>query len=141
MEPEAPMSHKAAVAIVAAYSDEERTVLLNWARQVIAIREGTLPFTQKALRIARLTNELGLTKPLVRHLLVEIRRVGWTERSKGMKGVIGGAGVGLLASVAGPMAGVAAFGSAVAVPVVLLGMGGGALITAIVEELSSKKKQ
>jgi hypothetical protein len=37
------------------------------------------------------------------------------------------------------MAGVAAFGTAVAVPVLVLGAGAGALLAAIVEELNGKK--
>jgi hypothetical protein len=94
---------------------------------------------QRLRRIMQITKELGMAKPLVNHIMEEIKRVSWTDRSKPMRGVIGGAGVGLLASLASPMAGVAAFGSAIAVPVVLLGAGGGAVLMSIVDELSKKK--
>jgi len=106
---------------------------------MVEIRGSNLFVTQKLFRIAKLTNELGLIKPLLLHLLAEVQRVGWRERSSAMRGVIGGAGAGVVASVAGPMAGVAAFGTAVAVPVLLLGMGGGAILGAIIQELSVKR--
>lgn len=131
-------TRQSAIAIVKAYPEAERKVLLNWAQQVLVIRSSGLPVAQKLTRIARVTHELGLTKPLLTHLGAEIRRVAWTQRSKPMRGVIGGAGIGLLASVATPMAGVAAFGTAVAIPVVVLGAGAGAVLMAIVDELSSK---
>ena len=139
MEPDKTTSQKVALAVVAAYSDEERVILLAWARQVLAIRESELSFSQKLLRITKLTNQLGLTKPLLGHLASEVKRVAWTNRTKSMRGVIGGAGVGLVLSIGAPMAGVAAFGGAIAVPVILLGMGGGALLNAFIEEFSKPK--
>ena len=132
-EPEPTRS--AAVALIKSYPEAERAVLLAWAQQVIAIRASDLGIYEKGRRIVLVTQELGLAKPLLEHLLSEIQRVGWSDRTTTMKGVIAGAGVGLLASVAAPMAGVAAFGTAIAVPVLVLGAGAGALLAAIVEEL------
>ena len=131
------VTRQTAIAIVNAYPKNERQRLLCWAQQVLAIRSSNLSVKQKIMRIAQVTNELGLAKPLLAHVAAEIQRVAWTERSKPMKGVIGGAGIALIASIAGPMAGVAAFGSAIAVPVVLLGAGAGAVLMAIVDEISS----
>lgn len=124
-----------ALAIIRSASEDERALLLNWAQQVMAIRAANIGVAQKLARIAAVTHELGMTRTLFSHLLAEVQRVAWTERGKAMRGVIGGAGVGLIASIGAPMAGVAAFGSAIAVPVVLLGAGAGALLMAIVEEL------
>jgi hypothetical protein len=56
-----------------------------------------------------------------------------------MRGVLGGAGVGLLAFLASPMAGLAAFGGAIAVPVILLGAGAGAVLMAIVDDINRGK--
>lgn len=131
---------RTALRIIAAYSEQERELLLNWAQQVIAIRQSDLSTPKKIARITGVTRELGLTKPLLTHIGREIKRVGWDERSGPMRGVVGGAGVGLIASVASPMAGVAAFGGAVAIPVVLLGAGAGAVLMAIVNELQSKDR-
>lgn len=128
-----------AVAIVNAYPEAERAVLLVWAQQVITVRASQLSPYQKGKRIVLVTHELGLAKPLLQHVLAEARRIAWTQRTPGMRGVIAGAGAGLLVSVAAPMAGVAAFGTAVAVPVLVLGAGAGALLAAIVEELNGKK--
>lgn len=132
------VSRRTALAIIEAYPDSERELLLNWAQQVLAVRALAISKPQKLLRIARITNELGMAKPLLAHVAAEVKRVGWTERSKPMRGVIGGAGVGLVASVASPLAGIAAFGGAIAVPVVLLGAGAGAVLMAVVDELSKK---
>ncbi|MDM7951449.1 hypothetical protein [Hydrogenophaga sp.] len=130
---------KTALAIIAAYPDTDRHLLLYWAQQVLAVRTLPISVSRKLLRIARITKELGISKSLVTHVAAEIKRVGWTERSKPMRGVIGGAGIGLLASVASPMAGVAAFGGAIAVPVILLGAGAGAVLMALVDELDKKE--
>ena len=137
IEPES-RTKKAALAIVSNYPEAERAVLLHWAQQVLLIRASELSKTQKLKRIISVTNELGLAKPILTHIVSEIHRVGWKQKSNAMKGVIAGAGVGLVASIASPMAGVAAFGGAIAVPVILLGAGGGALLVAVVEELTKK---
>lgn len=130
---------RTALAIIDASSEQERAVLLNWANQVLSIRASSLSTPQKLSQIERVTKELGMAKPLLSHIVRELRRVTWEERSRPMRGVIGGAGIGLLASLASPMAGIAAFGGAIAVPVVLLGAGAGAVLVAIVDELSSAK--
>ncbi len=135
-----PSARSTALAIIQTASDEERAVLLNWAQQVMAIRASNMTAVQKISRITAVTHELGMTKPLLRHLLAGAQRVLWTKRGNRMRGVIGGAGIGLIASIGGPVAGVAAFGGAVAVPVVLLGAGAGALLMAIVEELQNGEK-
>jgi len=128
-----------ALAIIRSASEEERVLLLNWAQQVMAIRASDFNVAQKLARIAAITNELGMTKTLLSHLAAEVQRVAWNERGKAMRGVIGGAGIGLIASIGAPMAGVAAFGGAIAVPVVLLGAGAGALLMAVVDELEKDK--
>ena len=132
-------TRQTAIIIINAYPETERQLLLNWAQQVLMVRSSNLSVVQKVKRIAQVTNELGMTKPLLAHLAAEIQRVAWTQRSKAMRGVIGGAGIGLIASIATPMAGVVAFGGAIAVPVILLGAGAGAVLMAIVDELSPKE--
>lgn len=130
---------KTALAIIAAYPNTERELLLSWAQQVLAVRALPISGPQKIFRIARITNDLGMAKPMLAHIFAELKRIGWTDRSRSMRGVIGGAGVGLVASIASPMAGVAAFGGAIAVPVILLGAGAGAVLMAIVNELDKKE--
>ena len=128
-------SREIAKTIIARYSDSERDLLLKWAQEILAIRNMSISKHEKMRRIFLITKEIGIIKPSLAHVIDELKRVAWTERSKPMRGVIGGAGVGLLASVASPVAGVAAFGGAIAVPVVLLGAGAGAVLMAIVDEL------
>ena len=130
---------KTAIALVSSVSEQERVILLNWAQQMLAIRDSSLPAAKKVYRIAMVTKELGVTGPIFDRLWGEFKRVAWEERSGPMRGVIAGAGVGLLATFSAPMAGVAAFGGAIAVPVIILGAGGGALLMAIIEELTEKK--
>ena len=121
--------------IVEGYPSAERAVLLNWVQQVLFVRESDLGAVEKCVKVVRITSELGVTTPLLTHLLTEVQRHCWDDRSSSMRGVIGGAGLGLILSLASPMAGVAAFGGAVAVPVIVLGAGAGALLTAIADEL------
>jgi len=121
--------------IAEAYSPADRAVLLNWVQRVLLVRESDLGAIEKCIQVVRITSELGVTAPLLTHLLTEVRRHCWDDRSSSMRGVIGGAGLGLILSLASPMAGVAAFGGAVAVPVIVLGAGAGALLTAIADEL------
>lgn len=127
------------MALVSSASDQERAILLNWAQQMLAIRDSNLPTTSKVYRIAQVSHELGIAGPIFDRLWTELKRVAWKERSGPMRGVIAGAGVGLIASLSAPMAGVAAFGGAIAVPVIILGAGGGALLMAIVDEINSNK--
>lgn len=139
MPKENNVSRETALSIINAYPETERQLLLKWAQHVIAIRGLNLTVGQKMLRIVKVTNDLGMAKPLLTQLFSKIQRVAWDDRSKPMRGVIGGAGIGLIASIASPMAGVAAFGGAIAVPVILLGAGGGAVLMAIIDELASKE--
>jgi len=122
--------------LVDAYPEKERANLLNWSRSVLSIRQTREPAHKKLIQIGRVTKETGVAATFLKHLAAEIKRISWDERTKPVRGVIGGAGIGLLASVAGPMAGVAAFGGAVAVPVVLLSAGAGAILTAIADDIS-----
>ena len=124
-----------AQSLVRAYPQNELSNLLNWSRAVLSIRQTDLPAHKKLLQIGRVTKEMSVTKPFLKHFASELKRIGWDDRTKTMRGVIGGAGVGLLASVASPMAGVAAFGGAIAVPVILLGAGAGAVLMAIVDDI------
>lgn len=130
---------RVAKALLKAYPEHEQPILFNWARAILAIRHNDLPAHKKLLQIGRVTKDMDVTAPFIKHFGSEIKRVGWDERTRTMRGVIGGAGVGLLASVAGPMAGVAAFGGAIAVPVIFLSAGAGAVLTAIVEDFGRDK--
>jgi preprotein translocase subunit SecE len=136
---QADKAKQIARSIIDSYPQDELSNLINWSNAVLAIRKTEWPAHKKLMQIGRVTKEMGITAPFVKHLGNELKRVGWDDRTKTMRGVIGGAGVGLLASIAGPMAGVAAFGGAVAVPVILLGAGAGAVLTAIVDDFGRHK--
>ena len=125
--------------LIQSYPEAQRSNLVNWSRAVLAIRKTDWPAHKKMLQIGRVTKDMGVTTPFLKHFAGEAKRIGWDERTKTMRGAIGGAGIGIAASLAGPMAGVAAFGGAVAVPVILLGAGGGALLTAIVDDFGRSK--
>jgi hypothetical protein len=128
-----------ALSLIASYPQNELSSLLNWSRAVLAIRKMDLPAPKKLIQIGRVTREMGVTKPFLKHFAGELKRIGWDERTTTMRGVLGGAGLGLVASIASPMAGVAAFGGAIAVPVVLLGAGAGAVLAALVDEIGRRK--
>lgn len=132
-------AQKIAASLVAKIPEQEQQLIAAWAHQVIAIRNGDISVFRKGLRIAQVTKDMGITMPMLRYFGDEAKRVLWTDRGKPMRGVIGGAGVGLVASIGGPMAGVAALGGAVAVPLVLLGAGGGAVLAAFLDERARLK--
>jgi hypothetical protein len=136
-----PAARSTALAIIQSASDEERAVLLNWAQQVMAIRASNMTTVQKLARLVAVTQELGMTNLLLRRVLDGVQGVLWTNRGNRMRGVIAGTAVGVIASIGGPMAGIAAFGGAIAVPVVLLGAGAGAILAAVVDELQRERER
>ncbi|WP_157634387.1 hypothetical protein [Variovorax sp. Root318D1] len=136
-----PIAQSVAVAVLAKASDEQRIAVAEWARDVLAIRESKENFAQKALLIAKATHRHGLTTTFLEQVWTEAKRVGWDERTGAMRGVLAGSALGLIASLSGPMAGVAAFGTAVGLPIILLGAGGGALVAALIEEGSKHRKK
>ena len=139
MKNENEASRSTVIAILNTASQLERDILLNWAQQMLMIRESNLPPKQKITRSVEVTKELGATGPVFQHFWKMFINLVWSDRSGPMKGLIGGAGIGLVATLAGPMAGVAAFGGAIAVPVIVLGAGGGTLLMTIIEELTRSK--
>lgn len=133
--------------LVKAMPDEKRETLILWAHAVSAIQKTDWSWRKKLLQISRVTTEMGISQDYILRYAQELKRIGWDERSKSMRGLVGGLGIGLFLSISGPMAGLAAFGGAVAVPVILLsglaGAGIGAVINdgpAIIEELRRKSK-
>lgn len=139
MKNENDESRSTVVAVLNTATQLERDILLNWAQQMLMIRDSNLPQKQKMVRCVQVTKELGATGPVFQHFWAVFKNLMWVDRSGPMKGLIGGAGLGMLAMLAGPMAGVAAFGGAIAVPVIVLGAGGGALLMTIIEELTRSK--
>lgn len=125
--------HQLATAYLDQASREERTALLFWATQLIAIRDANLPALEKAKRAIRLTIESGTIRPFVTFLGAEIKRVGWDERGLPERLALSAAAVAAL-MFSGQGAGIAALGGAIGVPLWVVFGAGGAFAGVLIDE-------
>jgi hypothetical protein len=128
-----------ALRVAKATNPDEQSALLTWLRQLVVIRDSQDGVVIKAANALKLTASSGAVKPALKIVWAEFERVGWDERSFKAKLGIVGAGLGLV-TFGWAGAGIAALGGAIGVPLwVVLGAGGLAA-GALIEELSSDKK-
>lgn len=129
-------------ALVVTVRDEERGALLAWARKLLEIRESSLPAVRKAQLALRTTARIEVAKPLILVLArqgailgIRTKKLLWDERSWIARAGLAGVLTGTLA-FGGKGAGIAAFGGAIGVPLWLVLGAGGAVLGALIEELS-----
>jgi len=127
-----------AVVIVASASDAERAALMTWSRELLAIRNGTDSSWNKAKAALKLTANSKVIWPVVRSLARELKRVGWDERGTKSRFAMVGAGAGVLL-FGGQSAGIAALGTAIAVPLWVVLGARGAFIAVLMDEVEKEK--
>lgn len=125
---------KLAVTVVNQASAQERRILLDWAKQLVAIRDGHLSTPDKAKAAIKATIESKAILPFLKVLGTEIKRLGWDERGFAARMGIGAAAVALFLPGKGA-AGIAALGGAVGVPLWIVFGAGGAFAGVIIQEL------
>lgn len=123
-----------AVAVIERATNTERETLLRWAKELLAIRETPLSTFGKMTRAISITIESGAILPFIKTTGLEIKRIGWDERSLPARiGLSAAAFTTLLLS--GEGAGIAALGGAISVPLWIVFGAGGAFAGALIEEL------
>jgi hypothetical protein len=121
--------------VVRSASVSDRQLLKNWAQEMLLIRSLPISRFKKAKRVYSETFSRKAIWPALRVFYRELKRIAWIERSRtarlGMSGAVAG-----VALFGGKAAGIAALGTAIAVPLwIVLGAGGafaGVLIEIIV---------
>ena len=123
-----------AVRIADAASPGEREALLHWMIQLLQIRDSKISSIQKAKHAVLLTKRSEVTWPVVKMLAVELKRVGWDERTKkGRAGLLTAGGALALFGTQG--AGIAALGTAIGVPLWIVLGAGAYFATGFIQEL------
>jgi hypothetical protein len=123
-----------AVRIADAASPGEREALLYWMIQLLQIRDSKASSIQKAKQAVLLTKRSEVTWPVVKMLAVELKRVGWDERTtKGRAGLLTASGA--LAVFGSQGAGIAALGTAIGVPLWIVLGAGAYFATGFIQEL------
>ena len=118
-------------------STTEKEALCRWIEALMAIRASDIPPTGKTRAAFDLTRRSQIILPLLKMLGQEIKRRAWEDRGVASRLGIGGAALGV-AVFGGQAAGIAALGTAVAVPLWVLFGAGAAVLGVIYEELAGK---
>jgi hypothetical protein len=127
--------------ILQKFSDQECESLLTWMQGLLEIRNKDITLAQKNKAALELTATKKIVWPIMKVVTKEIKRKSWDERSTKTRFGLAGAGAGILL-FGSQGAGIAAFGTAVGVPLwVVLGAGStfaGVLIEELIVHLRPK---
>jgi hypothetical protein len=127
-----------ALRIADAASPQEGEAMRAWLGELLAIRQESGSSPHKALKAIAATGRHRVIWPLVKRLAAEIKRHGWDNRTKTAKFALSGAAVGL-AFFGGQTAGLAALGTAIAVPIWVVLGAGAAFARVLYDELEHKR--
>jgi hypothetical protein len=127
------------VRIARAVDDPVNDALRLWIAGLLEIRDSNLTTLQKAQRALALTAQKKIVAPIVKTIAREVKRVGWEERTATGRSGLLAAGVGL-ALFGGQSAGLAAFGTAIGVPLWVVFGAGAAFVAALYKELSGGRE-
>ncbi len=127
-------------ALVRNASAVEQDVLRRWAEGLLRIRDKDLPALKKVSEAIKLTKESKVIAPYVKKAAIELKRVGWDERSwKARFGM--GAVMATIVTVGNAGAGIAALGTAIGVPLWVVIGAGATFAGTIVDEVKSKPEK
>jgi hypothetical protein len=121
-------------------SSAQQEQLLIWAEELKVIRDSNLPVIRKSMKALEITKSHGVIAPLLKQLFIELKRLGWDERTwVGKLGISGSVtGLLLLNTATG---GFAAFGTAIAVPLWMVVGAGGLILGQLIESLKRNKTE
>lgn len=138
MTEEQSTQRQLAIKVATTVNDLERDALLRWASGLLDIRNRDLPAMKKAKEAIQLTASSKVVRPTAKLMGREVKRLAWDER--GMKSRFSLIGIGIGAAVfGGQSVGIAAFGTAIGVPLWVVLGAGGAFAAMLIEELKAGK--
>lgn len=120
--------------MVESASPEQRDALLSWAIELQSIRRSSLNAVTKAQRAVKATTQKAVLAPLVKANLKQTKEMLWGNRGWPARLALVGVTVGTL-GFSGKVAGLAAFGRAIGVPIWFVLAASGALLGALIQEL------
>ena len=132
------MQRQVAVTLAQRASPGEREALRLWIEQLLMLRASDLSTMAKAKRAIALTTESKVVWPTVKALSREVKRHAWDDRSRSARMGLGGAAAAGVV-FGGQSAGLAALGTAIAVPLWVVFGAGAAFVGGLYEELTGKK--
>lgn len=113
-----------AKSIVDSASPEQREALLAWAVELKELSKSSLSNIEKVRQAVKSTTSREILAPIFQANLKRTKEILWSERNFTQRFFIIGITIGTL-GFSGKMAGLAAFGRAIAVPIwLVLGLGG-----------------
>jgi hypothetical protein len=111
----------------------------DWATGLVEIRRGGGSLMSKAKAAMALTMSRKVVWPAIEMTAQATKRFGWDERSKVQRMGIGGIAAGL-ALFGGANAGIAALGTAIAVPLWVVTGSGAAFAGVLIEEVKRRQR-
>ena len=118
----------------------EREALRGWIEQLLVLRASDLSRRAKAKRALALTAESKVVWPTVKAVSREVKRHAWDDRSRAARMGLGGAAV-AGAVFGGQSAGLAALGTAIAVPLWVVFGAGATFFGVLYEEITGQKPE
>jgi hypothetical protein len=113
---------------------EQQQALLEWSKELLAIRHSDDSVAAKGKAAVAATAQRKVIWPIVRVVLNRLKRLGWDERSwKARLGI--GTALATVAIFGGQGAGIAALGTAIGVPLWIVFGAGGTFAGLLIDEL------
>ena len=113
---------------------EQQQALLEWGKDLLAIRHSDDLVVAKVKAAITATAQRKVIWPIVRVVLHRLKRLGWDERSwKARLGI--GTAIATVAVFGGQGAGIAALGTAIGVPLWIVFGAGGTFAGLLIDEL------
>lgn len=117
-------------------TDEQRQDLIRWSEELLAIRESDVPPLEKARRALEETYRARVVLAFLSGAGGTLRQVAWDDRSWAARLGLGGAAF-AVAAFGGQGAGLAAVGTAIAVPLWIVLGAGGSFAGMLIDELQA----
>lgn len=120
-------------------NDEQKAALNAWANQLLIIKSSDASLLQKQGRMLKASARMDVLKPVFHMIGKEMKRLGWDERRTHERWGIGAAAAAFVA-LGNSGAGIAAFGTAIGVPLWVLFGGGAMFLSLLIQELHREQK-
>ncbi|WGD29019.1 hypothetical protein AncyloWKF20_14640 [Ancylobacter sp. WKF20] len=128
-------SHRKLVAdLVEGLSFKERVAVHSWAVGLVDVGRSDVSRTKKAWAALSLTLASEIVWPAVKMAARKTKQLGWDQRSRTARAMFAASGIGL-AVFGGQNAGLAALGTAVAIPLWVVLGSGAAFANLLIEEI------
>jgi hypothetical protein len=129
-----------AIRILETATDVERQAMKVWLGELLDIRSSNTSNLTKAKKALSITFANKILWPIIKLIYREMKRHAWDNRSVTTRGSYVGAAI-ALATVGGQSAGIAALGTAIAVPLWVVFAGGAALANNVLNVNIEKDRQ